>query len=254
MLEALLQNQTMPLLTAFLLGLMTIISPCPFCSNLTAVGYISKDMSSRRRVVLNGVMYALGKVIAYTALSLLFIGGAQAEPVQRFFEHYGEPALGPFLIVCGLFMLIGGHHERNDEHEHNHGLGHRLAGKGGNTPDWLWSLVLGIVFSLAFCPYSGVLYFGMLIPMTMAQPVAWSWMMPVLYGLGTGLPVVLIAWLLAYSVVGVGRLNERIRHFELWLRRICAGLFILTGIALCIWLLVGHHHLTAYVPLPAVFG
>lgn len=235
----------MPILSAFLLGLMTIISPCPFCSNLTAIGFISKDMSSPRRVVLNGVMYAIGKVVTYVALALVFIFGAQVEVVQQFFEHWGEPVLGPFLIACGLFMLIGGAHEAHHESEHNHGLQKkvaRLGERGGNVPSWLWSFVLGILFSLAFCPYSGVMYFGMLIPLTMAQPLSWSWLMPVMFGLGTGLPVIVIAWLLSCSIVGIGKINLRIRHFEIWLRRICAIIFIGMGLWLTISVFAGHDH------------
>ncbi len=242
MLETLLHNSTMPLLTAFILGLMTIISPCPFCSNLTAIGYISKDISNRKQTILNGIMYALGKIFTYTVLSLIFIFGAQIEGIQQFLQTYGEPALGPFLILCGLFMLIGGHHEQHHEHNHNHEVRARVAvsplwgrQKGG------YAFLLGIVFSLAFCPYSGVMYFGMLIPMTMSQPLAWSWLMPIVYGLGTGLPVVIIAWLLAYSITGIGKINHNIQHFELWLRRMCSILFIAIGIYLCIHIFSGHH-------------
>lgn len=238
-------TSTMPLLTALLLGLMTIISPCPFCSNIAAIGYISKDIDNKRNVLLNGIMYALGKVFAYTALSLVFIFGAQVDSIRHFFETYGEPVLGPFLIVCGLFILIGGHHEHNHEHEHNHGLMGKLkqfARRGSNVPGWIWSFVLGVTFSLAFCPYSGVLYFGMLIPLTMAQPVIWSWSMPVMFGIGTGVPVVIIAWLLSYSVMGIGKINRHIQHFEIWFRRICALLFIGMGIYLCISIFGGHHH------------
>ncbi len=231
----------MPLLTAFLLGLMTIFSPCPFCSNLTAIGYISKDVSNPRLTLLNGIMYALGKVFIYTALSFIFILGAQIEGIQHFFETYGEPILGPFLILCGLFMLIGGYHEQHHKHQHNHEHAAHTPHPASRIPAWIWSFFLGIIFSLAFCPYSGVMYFGMLIPMTISQPLAWSWFMPVIYGLGTGLPVIIIAWLLAYSVMGIGRINKNIKTFELWLRRICAILFIGIGIYLCISIFGGHH-------------
>ncbi len=247
MLNTLLDTSTMPILTAFLLGLMTIISPCPFCSNITAIGYISKDISNKKSVFWSGLTYALGKVVTYSVLSLVFIFGAQIEGVQHFFETYGEPALGPFLILCGLFMLIGGHHEQHHEHEHNHGLRSRIISaplkggrKGGLIP--LWAFLLGIVFSLAFCPYSGVMYFGMLIPMTMSQPIAWSWLMPIVYGLGTGLPVIIIAWLLAYSAMGIGKINNNIQKIEVWFRRICALLFIGIGIYLCISIFGSHHH------------
>lgn len=235
----------MPILSAFLLGLMTIVSPCPFCSNITALGFISKDMSNPRHVLLNGAMYALGKVITYLALSVFFILGAQVEGIQHFLERWGEPILGPFLIVCGLFMLIGGNRESHHEHEHNHGLQTKMAqlgSKNSKLPSWLWSLVLGVLFSLAFCPYSGVMYFGVLIPLTVAQPVVWNWLMPIAYGIGTGLPVLVIAYLLSYSMVGMGKINQRIKHFEIWLRVICALIFIGVGIWLCISIFGVHHH------------
>ncbi len=250
MLQTLLDTSTMPLLTAFLLGLMTIISPCPFCSNITAIGYISKDLSARQRILFNGVMYASGKVVAYTALSLIFLLGAQIERVQHFFETYGEPALGPFLILCGLFMLIGGQHEQQHDHEHNHNLRESLNARlkvsplmgGRKGGSYHGSFILGIVFSLAFCPYTGVMYFGMLIPLTMAQPLAWSWLMPILFGIGTGLPVLVIAWLLAYSVMGIGKINNNIQKFEICFRRLCALLFVGMGIYLCIHIFGTHHH------------
>lgn len=244
MLQNIINSTGMPVLSAFLLGLMTIISPCPFCSNITALGYISKDMSSPRRVLLNGTMYACGKVITYLVLSVFFILGAQIESIQHFFEHWGEPVLGPFLIVCGLFMLIGGKHESHHEHEHNHGLQQRmstLGAKQSNIPSWLWSMVLGILFSLAFCPYSGVMYFGVLIPLTMSQPITWSWLMPVMFGIGTGLPVIIIAYLLSFSMVGMGKINQRIKHFEVWLRVICSLLFIIMGIWICVTVFGGMH-------------
>ncbi len=241
---------TMPLLTALLLGLMTIISPCPFCSNIAAISFIGKDVDSKRKVLLNGLMYVLGKVVAYTALCAVFIFGAQIEGIQHFFETYGEPLLGPFMIICGLFILIGGHHEQHHQHEHegeehHHGLSGRFARiteREHRVPNWLWSFVLGIVFSMAFCPYSGVLYFGMLVPLTMAQPVVWSWAMPVVFALGTGIPVIVIAWLLSYSVATIGKINHNIQHFEVWFRRICAVLFIGMGIYLCIGIFGSHHH------------
>lgn len=192
-------------------------------------------------------MYVFGKVAAYTTLCLVFIFGAQIDGIQHFFETYGEPLLGPFMIVCGLFILIGGHHEGHHQHDekHQHGLSSRFAHfteRKRNIPNWLWAFVLGIVFSMAFCPYSGVLFFGMLVPLTMAQPIAWSWTMPVVFGLGTGIPVIVIAWLLSYSIAGIGKINHNIQHFEVWFRRICALLFIGIGIYMCISIFGAHHH------------
>ncbi len=235
---------TMPLLTALLLGLMTIISPCPFCSNIAAISYIGKDVDNKHKVLINGLIYVLGKVVAYTALCAIFIFGAQIEGIQHFFETYGEPLLGPFMIICGIFILVGGHHEHHHGDEHHNKFATRftqIVSTKHHVPDWIWSFILGVVFSMAFCPYSGVLFFGMLVPLSMAQPVIWSWVMPIIYALGTGIPVIVIAWLLAYSVATIGNIYHNIQHFEVWFRRICAILFIGIGIYLCIGIFGTHH-------------
>lgn len=238
MLDSFLENSTFPILTAFILGLMTTISPCPFCTNITAIGFISKDVESKRTVLLNGLMYAVGKVVAYWGLSLIFILGANILHIQHFFETYGEPAMGPFLILCGIFMLD----IFKFQHHHHHGNGgfsNRIIEKSKAGSSW-WAFLLGVVFSLAFCPYSGVLYFGMLIPLTLAEPM--GFLLPVSFGIATGLPVILIAFFVAYSVAGIGKFTNKIQSFEVWFRRVCALLFIAMGIYLCISVFTGHDH------------
>ena len=92
-----------------------------------------------------------------------------------------------------------------------------------------WSaLFLGILFSLAFCPTSGIFYFGMLMPMSAAE--TGGYLLPVVYAIATGLPVILVAWVLAYSVAGLGKLYNRIQVFEKWFRKVVAILFIAVGI------------------------
>lgn len=240
MLEQLIANGTFPVVTAFLLGLMTTISPCPFCTNITAITFISKDVKHRRKVLLNGVMYALGKVVAYSGLALIFLFGADILHIQHFFETYGEPAMGPFLIVCGLFMLgIFKFHHHSAHHHEKDSFSERLINKSKAGSSW-WAFLLGIIFSLAFCPYSGVLYFGMLIPMTLANPA--GMLLPVSFGVATGLPVVMIAFIIAYSVSGIGKLTSKMPAIEIWFRRICAFVFIVVGIYICVSVFGGHEH------------
>lgn len=241
-LNTLLENSTFPLFTAFILGLMTTISPCPFCSNITAIGFISKDVKSKRTIMLNGLFYVVGKMTAYFLLALIFLFGADLLHVRRFFETYGEPFLGPFLIICGLFMLgifsFHHHHSHAEGHTHASWSDRFVAHFRSGSP--IWSFLLGIVLSLAFCPYSGVIYFGMLIPLSIAQPA--GFLLPLVFGLATGLPVLLIAWFLASGMAGLGRLYNKIPVFEVWLRRICALLFIAMGIYVSISVFGGHHH------------
>jgi len=223
-----LSNSTFPVLTAFILGLMTTISPCPLCTNVTAIGFLSKNVKNRQQIIVNGLMYALGKIIAFTALAAVFVLGGSILPTQHFFETYGEMLLGPFLILGGLFMLEFFHfHHHTSKHHASGSYSDRIISKSksGSTT---WSLLLGIIFSLAFCPYSGVLYFGGLIPLTLAEPA--GLLLPVIFAIGTGLPVIIVSWILAYSLSGIGSFYNKIQVFEVWFRRITAVIFILVGI------------------------
>lgn len=229
-LQNLLEQSELPILTAFLLGLMTAISPCPMATNITAIGYIGKDMKSSKRVFVNGLLYTLGRSISYTAIGLLFFFGASRFEFAGFIQEWGEKVIGPILIVIGLFMLgviklnIPGLDGLNKNMEER-------AQKG------FWGvLLLGIVFALAFCPYSGVLYFGMLIPMTVSSVSGLY--LPIVFALGTGIPVILFAWLIAFSVSSIGNTYNKIRSFEKWFRRTVAILFIGVGLYYTILLLL----------------
>lgn len=224
-LQTWLDNTEWPVLSAFLLGLMTAVSPCPLATNITAIGFIGRDIDKRRKVFYNGLLYTLGRAISYTALGLVFYFGASMFKVASLFQGWGEKLLGPLLIVIGLFML--------DVIRINMGGGSGLSEKIGaksKALGFVGPLLLGVVFALAFCPYSGVLYFGMLIPMTIASPSG-LWL-PVVFALATGLPVIVFAWLIAFAVGGVGALYNRIKVFEVWSRRVIAVLFIGVGIYL----------------------
>lgn len=222
-LQSLLDNSSMPLFTAFLLGLLTAVSPCPLATNITAVGFISKDIESRHRVFLNGILYTLGRIISYTLLGAVLITllrqGASMYHIQKIISRYGEMIIPLALILIGIYMLgvikIGFPNFGTD----------RLATsrKGG------WgALLLGILFALAFCPSSGVFFFGMLMPLSAAE--SGGYLLPVAFAVATGLPVIAVAWLLAYSVGSIGRFYNRMQIFEKWFRKITAVVFILVGL------------------------
>ena len=218
----LLDNSTMPWLTALLLGLMTAISPCPLATNITAIGFISKDLEDKNRVFLNGLFYTLGRAITYTALALIIFLGVDQLKFSGFFQRYGEKFIGPLLIIIGLFMLDI--------------IKIKFPGFGGltsrlqNKKRWgyLDAILLGLVFALAFCPYSGVLYFGMLVPLTISSTSGLY--LPIIYAIATGIPVIVFAWIIAYTVSGIGGAYNKIKIFELWFRRIISVLFIIVGI------------------------
>jgi len=221
-LQSLLDNTSLPFLTALLLGLMTAISPCPLATNITAIAFISKDMENRRRVFLNGLIYTLGRAISYTAIGVILYFGASTFSIAGFFQQWGERLLGPLLLIIGIFML--------DIIRINFpGLG-KLGDKMEQNPKkGFWQvLLLGIVFALAFCPYSGLLYFGMLIPITIASPS--GLFLPMIFAVATGLPVIVLAWMLAFTVSEVGSFYNKLKTFEKWFRKVIAVVFILVGL------------------------
>ena len=221
-LQNILENSQYAFITAILLGLMTAISPCPLATNISAIGFISRDIENRRRVFLSGLVYTLGRAISYTGLAVIIYFGASKMNISLLFQGWGEKLLGPVLILIGLFMLD----IIKIKFPGFSGITDKIGEKGKGS---YWStLLLGMMFALAFCPYSGVLYFMMLIPMTVAS--ASGLYLPVLFAIATGLPVIVFAWLLAYAVGNVGKLYNHIKTFELWFRRVISVLFIGVGI------------------------
>ena len=222
-LQSLLENYNIPIVSAFILGLMTAISPCPLATNITATAFISKNISSKRKVFLSGLLYSLGRGFSYTAIGLILYFGASKFHIARFFNQNGEKYLGPLLIVIGLIMLnviklnfLGksGFQEKLSEKFKDKGL--------------LGSFLIGVVFALAFCPYSGALFFGMLIPMTIAS--ADGLYLPIVFAFGTGLPVILFTYLLAFTAGKVGVFYNRITKIEKVMRTVAGVVFILTGL------------------------
>jgi cytochrome c-type biogenesis protein len=220
-LQNLLDNNNIPFLSAFLLGIMTAISPCPLATNITAIGFISKDLENRKQIFYNGLWYTLGRAISYTLLGIILYFGASKFQVAKLFQSNGEKFLGPLLIIIGILMLdiikikFPGFSSLSDK-----------IGKN-NKSNWWSALLLGLVFALAFCPYSGVLYFGMLIPMTISSVS--GLFLPFVFAIATGLPVIIIAYLLAFSISSVGGFYNKVKIFEKWFRKVVAILFILVG-------------------------
>ena len=224
-LQTLLDNSSTPVLTAFLLGLLTALSPCPLATNIAAIGFIGKDMEDRKRVFRNGLLYTLGRILSYTLLGVVLIlvlrGGSSMFGIQKAIGTWGEWLLGPLLLVIGLFMLFGD--RLNLPQFGFNGNAEGLARKGG------WgALLIGILFALAFCPTSGVFYFGMLIPLSANTPA--GYLLPVVFAVATALPVLAVAWILAFSVQQMGRFYGRMRTVQRWMNLLVGVLFVVIGI------------------------
>jgi cytochrome c-type biogenesis protein len=219
---SILESSNAPWLSALALGLMTAISPCPLATNITAIGFISKDIENRHKVFINGLLYTLGRAISYSSIAVIIFLGADQFKFSGFFQKYGEKFLGPLLILIGLFMLdvVKIKFPGLDK------LTSRMEKK--NTWNYLDAVLLGVIFALAFCPYSGVLYFGMLVPLTVSS--ASGLYLPVVFALATGIPVIIFAWVLAYAVSGIGSVYHKVKTFETWFRRLISIIFIVVGI------------------------
>ena len=221
LLQSILDNSQYSFLPALVLGLMTAISPCPLATNISAIGFLSRDIENRKRVFMSGLVYTLGRAISYTALAVVLYFGASKMNVSLLFQGWGEKLLGPLLIVIGLCMLD----ILTIKFPAFSNLTEKIGKKGKGS--YLTALLLGMVFALAFCPYSGVLYFAMLIPITIAS--ASGLYLPIVFAVATGLPVIIFAWLLAFAVGNVGKLYNKIKTSETWFRGVVAVLFIAVG-------------------------
>lgn len=230
-LQSLLDSSSTPVLTAFLLGLLTSLSPCPLATNIAAVGFIGKDIDNRKRIFLNGILYTIGRIISYTLLGVVLIlvlkGGSSMFGIQKTIGTWGELVLGPLLLLIGLFMLFS-------DRLNLPGFGFRgnvegLAGKGG------WGvLLIGILFALAFCPTSGVFYFGMLIPMSATAEA--GYLLPVVFAIATAIPVLAVAWIIAFSVQHIGSFYGKMQKVQTWMNLMVGAVFIITGICYC-WIM-----------------
>ncbi|MGE5944401.1 MAG: aromatic aminobenezylarsenical efflux permease ArsG family transporter [Flavobacteriales bacterium] len=223
LLQSLIEDYNIPIVSAFVLGLMTAISPCPLTTNITATAFISKNISSKKKVFLSGLLYSLGRGFSYTTIGLILYFGASKFHVARFFNQNGEKYLGPLLIIIGLIMLNVIKLKFLGKLNFQQKLSEKFKDKG-----LLGSFLIGVVFALAFCPYSGALFFGMLIPMTMSS--ANGLYLPIIFAFGTGLPVLLFTYLLAFTASKVGLFYNRISKIEKVLRTVAGVVFIISGL------------------------
>ncbi len=222
-LNALIDNYNIPILTAFALGLMTAISPCPLATNITATAYIAKNITNKRLVILSGIVYSLGRAFSYTVLGLLLYFGASKFEIASFFNQNGEKYLGPILIIIGLIMLNVIRFKFLGKSNFTEQLSQRFKDKG-----LLGSFLLGVIFALAFCPTSVAFFFGILIPMSISS--ADGLYLPLVFAFGTGLPVVLFTYLLAFAAGSVSSIYNKITKVEKVLRIATGIIFVVVGL------------------------
>ena len=216
-------NTSWPILSAWALGILTAISPCPLATNITATAYIAKTLNGKKQVLLSGLLYTLGLATTYTTIALIISMGASKFHVARFFQGNGEKFLGPLMIVIGLIMLNIIKFSFFGKSNLKEKLGDKFKDRG-----FLGSFLLGVLFAMAFCPYSGAMYFGMLVPMTIESEMGIT--LPLFFALGAGSLVLFFTVVIAFSIQKLGLYFKRITQIEKVMRYVAAVLFIATGL------------------------
>ncbi len=212
-------------LTALWLGIMTSISPCPLATNIAAISFIGKRVEKTGAALWASLFYVLGRLLTYVLLGIIIALGVLTIPgVSNFLQKYMTMLLGPLLIVVGT-ILLGWLPLRIPSFSASAGLQDKVSQGSG----WGASL-LGSLFALSFCPVSAALFFGSLIPLTVHHKS--YLLLPTLFGIGTGLPVIGFGLLIAFSAHAVARAFRRITQIELWMRKIAGALFVLIGLYL----------------------
>jgi cytochrome c-type biogenesis protein len=209
--------------TAVWLGILTSVSPCPLATNIAAISYIGNKLDNNRKVLLTGLLYTIGRTLVYTTLGIIFVAGLLSIPqVSMFLQVYMNKILGPLLILVGMILL-----ELIKINTSGSGMGQKMHNVAEKTGIF-GGLFLGAVFALSFCPVSAALFFGSLIPIAANHNS--SILIPSIYGIGTALPVILFAFLVAFGTKYISSMYHKLTKAEKWVRKITGVIFILVGI------------------------
>lgn len=210
-------------LSALWFGVLTSVSPCPLATNITAITFVSRRTGSTGRVLMSGLLYTLGRASVYVGIAVLLVSSLLSAPtVSLMLQTWMNKLLGPILILVGMVMLgllrlrVGGTgiSQRMQQRVERWGLAGALA--------------LGVLFALSFCPVSATLYFGSLLPLALAHDS--SFVLPLLYGVGTAIPVVLFAGVLAFGAQRLGTVFQRVSQLERWMRLATGAVFLVVGL------------------------
>jgi len=213
----------MAAVSALWFGILTSVSPCPLATNITAITFVGRRTGSPAGVLLTGLLYTLGRAVVYVAIAMLLVTSLLSAPtVSLTLQTWMNKLLGPILILVGMVML-GLLRIRF----RGRGMSERLKQR---VERWglMGALALGILFALSFCPVSATLFFGSLLPLAVKHES--GVLLPLLYGIGTAVPVVVFAVVLAFGARRLGKLFERVTQVERWARAITGVVFVGVGI------------------------
>jgi len=212
-----------PYATALWLGILTSISPCPLATNIAAISFVGRRVGRTDKVLLSGLFYTIGRAVTYLAVGAVAVAGVSSIPqVSTFLQRYMNKLLGPLLIIVGLILCGVIRFDLPSL------VSSRRAQEQAERGGVLGAGILGIIFALSFCPVSAGLFFGSLVPLSIAHDSVF--VMPSLYGIGTGVPVAVFALLVALGAQSVGKAFNILSRVEWWVRRGTGVVFILVGV------------------------
>jgi sulfite exporter TauE/SafE len=217
-----------PLLAALALGLLMAISPCTLATSVAAIVFIAGDPAFRWRSIAIGGLYTLGRLATYVALTFLIVWfGLNSRELAVFFQQHGERLIAPVLIPAGLWLLGVVPANRvpwpgvlTRMHEH---FSRPFPGRPG-----LSAFLLGIFFSLSFCPINVVIFFGLLVPLAYRSGDAL--LIPAVFALAGTLPVLLASLILATSARHIGQTLTTLQDLNLWMQRAAGLVFLAVGV------------------------
>lgn len=220
-------------MTAAWLGFLCSISPCPLATNIAAISFVSRKVGKVGAVLGAGVLYTLGRTVAYAVVGILLIGGLSAAPeMSHLLQKYMNLLMGPLLILVAMVLLD----MLKLRIPSTLGMGNAMQ-KMVEKAGVFGAFLLGSLFALSFCPSSAALFFGSLLPLAIKMES--GFVLPGIFGIATGLPVLLFAFLLAFSANKVGQAYNRLAKLECWAQRITGGIFLLLGIVMTLTLTIG---------------
>lgn len=236
-----------PFVAVVVMALLVAINPCPLATVVSSLLFLTGRQTNRRRGWWLTTLYALGRALLYFSLGLLsawFLRTSiQTLQLQEQILYGLEHWLGPLIILLGVLLFLFGRHDHHDHHheeqthqveEHEQSLERQGA--------WSWrALWLGFSSALFFCPATGLIYFGILVPMTAQAEGAVGLLYLGLFAILTASVAYPVYGLIRMGLSRLARFTGDMQRWRKWLSVGISLLFIVMGVVITlVHLLHGH--------------
>ncbi len=221
--EQIANNTNMPFISSFFIGLATAISPCTFAANVAAISYIAHDANNPSKALYAGFLFSIGRIVTYFVIGAIMISAGQVVgSFARDTQTYGNMVIGPVLIFIGLWFAGLFEFDISFGSNLTQRFSASLSSKGG-----IGALLLGMLFAFAFCPYSGMLFFGLLMPLAISSSS--GIVFPIIFGIGVNVPVIIFAILLYVSMTKARMFGKALTSSWTYLGKIIGWIIVATG-------------------------